>query len=43
MKDILWIALEIIVDIYQGFLSAYFVYKFLIPKPNASGLCAVLF
>lgn len=36
MKDILWIALEIIVDIYQGFLSAYFVYKFLMPKPNAN-------
>lgn len=36
MEDILWIALEIIVDIYQGFLSAYFVYKFLMPKPNTN-------
>lgn len=34
MTDILWIGLEIIVNIYQGFMCAYFVLKFLTPKSN---------
>lgn len=36
MTDILWITLEIVVNIYQGFMCAYFVLKFLTPKSNTN-------
>lgn len=32
MKEIAWIAFELLIDVYQGFMVTYFVYKMLIPK-----------
>ena len=36
MADILWIVFEIAVNIYQGFICAYFVLKFLTPKSKTN-------
>lgn len=36
MTDILWTIFEIVVNIYQGFMSAYFVLKFLTPKSHTN-------
>lgn len=36
MIDLMWNAIEISVNIYQGFICAYFVLKFLSPKPTTN-------
>lgn len=32
MKDVLWLIFEILINVYQGFMVTYFVYKLLTPK-----------
>lgn len=38
MTDIVWNIIEILVNIYQGFICAYFMLKFLSPKPSTNVL-----
>lgn len=30
--SIIWIAFEVIINFYEGFMETYFIYKFLPPK-----------
>lgn len=36
MENVIWIIFEVVVNIYQGFMCAYFVLKFLTPKTNTN-------
>lgn len=34
--SIIWIAFEVIINFYEGFMETYFIYKFLPPKTEST-------
>lgn len=36
--SIIWIAFEVIINFYEGFMETYFIYKFLPPKTESEPL-----
>ena len=48
MNDLIWNVFEYTVDIYQGFIMSFFIYRFLVPRTKRSAVvlmpvCAALF